>query len=211
VAQVTGGSSVSNEEKQSPYPADDDQNKIDRDPVFYYSREHRLSKASPAVRALNNGKPLRPSLSKTLFATKANTLVFITLVVVIVFSLGARFAGRTRERSVILGGNTLKLAILSVEETKILELLKNAPKSGEVYVGEVDIAVSPVMPKLKGGEAAEPPKIFTHRIVFQPVDPETFYVSLPFEGSDFFVLLRTPDEQKSVRLNVAESKAKQLF
>jgi hypothetical protein len=195
---------MANEEKQNPNPADD----IDRDPVFYYSREHRLSRASAEVRALNEGKPLRPGLSKTLFATRANTLVFITLVIVIVFGLGTRFAGRGKEKNIKLGGNTLSLAVFTVEETRILEIVKNAPKSGEVYIGEVDIAVSPVMPKPKDGEAKEPPAMFTHRVFFHPSDSEAFHVSLPFDGNDFFVILKSPGEQKSMRLNTVEPKGK---
>ena len=175
---------------------------IERDAVFHYSREHRLEKASPDVIAMNDGKMIRPSLSKTLFATRANRLVFVVIVVFFVFALGIRFASRAEDKGMKFGGNILGLTIEKEEEVLILGIVKQAPKSGEIYIGEVDIAVSPVTPKPKEGEEAEIAPTFTHRITFNPLDTETYHLSLPFEGKDFIVMLRGRDEQRSVRLRV---------
>jgi hypothetical protein len=176
-----------------------------RDPVFYYSRERRLEKASPAVRALNDGTPLRPSLSKTLFATRAHVLIFVTIILLCaMFGMASRISGR--DKGLKLGGNTVALVLLREEGTLILGIAKSMPASGEAYTGAVDIAVSPVMPKSKEGEtAAEVPPVFTHRIFFMPVESETYRAVLPFTGNDFLVLLRTDTEQKSVRIKITDS------
>jgi hypothetical protein len=175
----------------------------EKDIVYYYSRERRLSRASPEVQALNDGIPIRSSLSKTLFATKANRLVFFSIVVIIaVSSLASRFS-RTDSgaKGVKLGENTLALTLRPVEGALILGIIKNAPQSGEFYAGFVDIAVSPVQRK---GETAEALPVFNHRISFAPVEAEVFQAVLPFGGTDFLILLRAGDEQKAVRLKAGK-------
>jgi len=122
-------------------------------------------------------------------------MVFIAIVLVFAFGFASRFTGR--EPEVKLGGNTIALTIIREEGISFLEIAKILPKSGEAYVGEVDIAVSPVMPKSKADEAPPP---FLHRVSFRPVDSENFTVSLPFEESDFIVLLRAGSEQKTIRV-----------
>ena len=181
---------------------------FDRDIVFYYSRERRLSNASPMVQAMNDGKTLRPSFSKTLFATKGHKLLFGTIVVFFAVSgLVSRFTGRDwGAQGLILGGNTLALTIIQEEDILLLGLVKSAPKKGEFYTGSVDLAVSPVMPRLAEGEIRGEPQVFSHRIFFNPLEFEVYQIVLPFEGSDFFVVLKAEDEQKSMRLKVGETR-----
>ena len=180
------------------------QEEIQREPVFYYSRERRLSRASPAVRALNDGQTVRPSIRKTLFATKGNILVFLTIVIFTVFGLATRFMGIERPRELSLGRNNLTLSITPVEELRLLEIRKTVPGSGEFYLGEVDIAVSPVITRAQEAEEQEAPQLFAHRIIFNALASETFLIALPFIEDDFFVILRNSDEQKSVRLRVID-------
>ena len=174
-----------------------------RDPVFHYSREHRLSRASSAVQDLYDGKPIRPSLSRTLFATKGNVFIFASIILICaMFGIASRFSGRSAP-GVRLGGNSVALTIVREEGVLILSMVKNAPKSGEFYTGEIDIAVSPVMSKSSEGEVPrEIPDVFVHRIYFHPVDTESFSVSLPFEENNFIVLIKAGDEQKAVRVSV---------
>ena len=171
-----------------------------KDPVFYYSRERRLKRASQRVQALYDGKSIRPSLSKSLFATKGNVLVFISIFLVFAFVMGNRFSGRAREQGIRFGGNNLAVTVFSIEETQFLGIVKTIPASGEFYTGPVDIAVSPVLPRSKEGEEQPLPKIYTHRVVFSSIESETYRLSLPFEGNDFLVLFSTEHEQRSVRL-----------
>ena len=179
------------DEEQTP-----GEDNVEKDPVFYYSREHRLSRASPVVRALNDGKFIKPSLSRRLFANKGNMMVFIAIVLVTVFGLASRFSGKEPEMK--LGGNTIAVTIIREEGILILRMIKNLPKSGEAYMGEVDIAVSPVMSK----QEDEIPPVFFHRVSFRPIDSEAFSISLPFEKNDFIVLLSINGEQKSMRIKV---------
>jgi hypothetical protein len=180
-----------------------------QDTTFHYSRERRLNRASPEVRALNDGKHARPTLRKILFGNRANIMLFISIIVISVFGLAINYFNRdNRETSpgstTRLGENHLSLVILRFEQTLILTIVKDAPESGEVYIGEVDIAVSPVMPRLSEAETEEEITVFSHRIFFGPVDSETFRITIPFEGEDFFVILRADEEQRSVRLRAVE-------
>jgi len=191
-------------EKQFGEPVHIDNN-IPRDTVFYYSRERRLSRASPAVQEINDGVPIKASLSKTLFATRGHKLLFLAILFAfITFGLGSLFSGRGN--SLKLGGNTLALTIIPVEGTLLLGIVKDAPKSGELYTGAVDIAVSPIIPKPKEGEEREVPPVFSHRIFLNPVESETYRLTLPFEGSDFFAILKTDTEYKTLRLRARSSK-----
>jgi len=194
---------MSDTEKKSNEPESDN---FHRETVFHYSREHRLSRASPEVQALNEGTFVRPSFFKTLFATKSHRLLLFAIVFVVAGSgLAHRFTGRERQQDQGLrfGGNTLVMTIVSVEGALLLEMIKSAPQSGELYIGPVEIVVSPA-----GGSVAADsgvaPQVFTHRIFFNPVEIEIFRISLPFEETDFFVILNNNDEQRSLRLRVRE-------
>jgi len=182
------------------------------DTVFHYSRERRLSRASPDVQALNEGKLSRTGLLRTLFASGSNRMIlFVIVFAFAAFGLATRFMdgvdggeGFPRYHGVRLGGNTLALTILPIEEALFLVILKNAPESGEFYTGPVDIAVSPVMPRAAEGEEREIPAVFTHRIFFNLAESEFFQISLPFEETDFFVVLRADEEQRTIRLQASE-------
>ena len=78
----------------------------------------------------------------------------------------------------------------------------SSPVSGEFFIGPVDIAVSPVIPDLGEGEVSP---VFTHRISFNLTESEFYQLSLPFDESDFFVVLSTGTEQRSLRIGVSES------
>ena len=180
------------------------QGNTEKDTVFYYSRERRLSRASPVVQAMNDESYTRPTLRKVIFGNRGNVMLFISIIVVSVFGLGINYINREPSPSTFmrLGGNNLTITIHRIGEALILGVTKNAMESGEVYIGDVEIAVSPTLPVSDEGE--DPP-VFSHRVSFRPVASETFHISLPFEGDDFFAVLRAGDEQRSMRLRVAES------
>jgi len=129
--------------------------------------------------------------------------MFLSVVVISVFGLAISFF--TRETppgsAMTLGRNSLTLVILRVEEVLVLGITKNAPDRGEFYIGDVDIAVSPAMQS----EEEELQQVFTHRVLFRPLASETFYLSLPFEGDDFIVVLMAGDEQRSIRLRAVDA------
>jgi len=174
-------------------PVDDG---IDRDIIYHYSREHRLSHASRTVQDIYDGKSNTTSLSKRLFGTKGNALMLVSILVVFaMLSVTSRL--NARGASVKLGANTLNLSVIREGEALGLIMEKTVPKNGEFYIGAVDISVSPVV--TQSGEGETPP-VFGHRVFFNPTDTETFIISLPFGGSAFFVFLSTDDEQKVVRV-----------
>ena len=173
-----------------------EEGKAEKDLVFYYSREHRLSRAPASVRALNDENYARPTLGKRLFGNKGNVIILISIVMICaMFTFTSRFS--SRGTSVNLGANTLNLTVIHEEEALGLSIKKTLPKSGEFYIGAVDIAVSPFIPQLEEGETLP---VFGHRVYFNPTGTESFFMALPFDGNDFYVFLSTDYEQKVVRV-----------
>ena len=189
-------------DREDPAPLDESNSQ----PVFYYSRERRMERASPMVRALNEGKTVRPGLVKTLFAARGNMFVFAAVIMMIsVAGLAFRFSGRA-QAGIGLGGNTLSVSISREEGILFLDIMKKTPNKGEAYIGPVDIIASPVMPKTTNGEAQEIPPVYSHRMQFTQAYTEMNRISLPFEGEDFLVILITPGEQKQLKLKPVDSK-----
>ena len=163
-----------------------------RDPVFYYSRERRLQRASETVRnSYREEKKKRGILG--LLGSKGNVLIFICIILIIgMASLGNYIT--KRNQGIQLEGNNLSLSLIHEGDELVLGLLKTVPGRGEFYIGEVEILVSPAAAEINESE------VFAHRIFFSPVDSETFILPLPFDGDDFFVILRTSNEQRAIRL-----------
>ena len=187
--------STDKEAEQSP-PAHADDNHTD--PVFYYSREHRLNQASQVVRSMNEEKPARRGILGSLFGSRANISFFFTIILIcLVLVLGSRLSARTP--GIKLGGNTVAMAVQRSDGLPVLVISKKAPDSGVSYVGAVDVAVFPAETESDGAKGSDG---LTHRIFFNPAGSETYRIPLPFGGNDFFVTLRAEDEQKSVRLKL---------
>jgi hypothetical protein len=205
---------MTDKEKQDEnYEAGLSADKIDREIVYYYSREKRLNRASPSVSDLNEVKPKQKGSSSSVFPRRSNLITFVTIIMIFVmFNVISRLSREAP--NVLLGGNRIEAKIFREEGSQVLEIIKSLPKEGEFYTGYVDIIVSPVEKKLKKGEvppeepAVDPPvpKKFLHRINFNAVDTETYRVSLPFEENDFYVIFLNPGEQKSLRVKTRTSK-----
>ena len=181
-------------------------NGINRDIVYYYSREHRLSMSSPIVQNMYEKKTSRPGLSSRFFGSRPNLIFFISIILIcIMFGISMRSAAA---RVMKLGGNSIVMVLLNEEGTQVLSIEKKAPSSGEIYLGPVEIAVLPGQSKLKEDGADIAQAAFIHRIEFNAVDSETFRVPLPFNGDDFFVAMRTNDEQKTMRVKAVGNKRK---
>ena len=180
------------------------------DPVFYYSRERRLSQASERVQSLNEGTFTQRSFLKGLFTNNSHRMfLFVIIFALAAFALASRFMGTSsggsqRHEEMMLAGNLLAITILPVEGMPFLVIAKNAPEHGEFFVGAVDIAVSPVRRRTADGNAED--DVFTQRIFFNLVESETFRISLPFfEEKDFFVMLGSGDEQRTFRIQSVEN------
>jgi len=183
-----------NSEKKSSYY----DNEPERDIVFHYSREHRLSRASQAVRDLDDEKPLKRGIFRALLSTQSNKILFFSIAFICaLFFLVTRF--HRNDGDTKLGENTIMLTINREEGMPVMHIVKNTPKRGEFYSGAVDISVTPV---INEPEKTGDTPIFAHRIYFNPVVSETYTIILPFAEESFFVFLNTDFEQKFMRINV---------
>jgi hypothetical protein len=164
--------------------------------VFYYSREHRLKRASPRVRALYDEGSSNPGLVKNMIGRKSNLFLLVSILMVcVMLALSSRVPG---EKGVNLGGNTVALTIArNAGGALSMSIQKTAPSSGEAYTGAVGIAVSPVISKEDTGKA---PEIYTEKFFFTPAEKEDYRFELPFEGENFLVVLQTEHERKGLRI-----------
>ncbi|GHV71272.1 hypothetical protein AGMMS49928_22340 [Spirochaetia bacterium] len=167
---------------------------FDREVVFHYSREHRLARASPAVRALNEGGSRKVSFIGSLTANRPLSILFFTIVIFMVFGfILTMLSGR--EGAVKIGGNTLTSSAMIYDGSVILALKKTYKSEDGLYTGAVDIAVSPLQTEESGD-----PEIWTHRLFFTLKNGEEFRVAVPFEAPDLFILLQTEKERVSFRV-----------
>jgi hypothetical protein len=164
--------------------------------VFYYSREHRLKRASPAVRALYDDAPGTGRV-KNLIGRKSNLFLLVSIFMVcVMLALSSRSGGS--EKGVELGGNTVALAIDRNDGgTLSVFIQKTASSSGGVYTGEAAIVVSPALSKRDKGKA---PEIYTGKFFFTSAEKDGYRFELPFEGKDFLVVLQAGTERKALRL-----------
>ena len=187
-------------EKKDLIPDVPSRDSMNMDTVFYYSREHRLGRASASVQEFNSGKNIRPSVYKSLFGARGNRFLLLTIILAVSsYGIATRISSRSGEFK--LGGNTLTAEIIREEGILTLSITKNSRKNPGAYCGPVDMAVSPVMKK-----SQEIPPVFTQRIFFSELFSEDFSFVLPFDGANFFIVLRTDEEQKSIKLTALESK-----
>ena len=162
-----------------------------REPKFYYSRERRLERASQMVRDSYEQKKRRGLIG--FFGSKGNVMIFLCIILIIAMAGLGNYINRIND-GLRLGGNIVELTLVREEGNLVLALLKRVPARGEIFFGDVDIMVTPA------GTAPDQSEPFVHRVVFSPVQSETFIIALPFIEDDFFVILRTMDEQRAIRL-----------
>ena len=186
--------SNSEEKDNEIKPGNEDNESSTVELKYYYSREKRLSHASPEVRAMNeNSKPTKKGLLFSLLGSKSNVLLF-GCVIIICFFIFVFSRMHSRNPDFTLGGNVLVLAMLYEDTVPILSIVKRAPEMGEVYLGPVDIVVR------VAGSSEEEDTGFWHRVNFSPMNEQFFLISIPYTGDDFYVSFTAGNEQKSIRL-----------
>jgi hypothetical protein len=178
--------------------------------VFYYSREERLKRASPAVRKLNEPSVFRkPNLFRTLTSTKPLTFLFISIITLCAaLVILSRFMPSGTART--LGGSRVTVTARTGSGVSYITVTKTVLDEG-AYAGAVDIAVSPAAEKTGGAEksaggtansgAAEavPPDSGTAvsgefpiealRVYFTAEPEEAFRFTVPFTGKKLLVLM----------------------
>ncbi|MDR2394521.1 MAG: hypothetical protein LBD93_10270 [Treponema sp.] len=186
------------QDRSNPKP----QKPLDRELVYYYSREHRLARASPAVREMNRDIPkTRPSLFGSLTSNRAYTLLFISIIVCTGFGFifskmsSPQKAPVSPIQRTSLGGNILKVSAQRFSGTTYLQITKTAPDTG-AYTGAVDMALTPVDLLPSEIEYAESPPVIRYRIFFNADAEETYGFSLPFEAPQIVILLQTEQDER---------------
>ena len=175
----------------------DHEDDIETEIVYRYDRERRLDRAPKRIRDFNEDISVKKGFAKSLFSSRGNIFILGSILMICaMFALSSRFL--RKEKEVKLGGNSVVMSISMEENINILDITKKAPRRGNVYMGDVDIAVSPVMSA--STEEQEIP-VFLHRVFFHTDESEVFRIALPFEEKDFIIIIKTLDDIKSVKIN----------
>lgn len=153
--------------------------------VFHYSREHRLNRASDAVRELNEtSPPPKRGLFRTLTSTRPLTLAFLSIVTacaaMILYSLTAGEDSISRLRDL-----EIKISALKSSGRSYLTVVKKI-KGGDPYTGAADFLVAP---------ADETFPAHAERLYFTLEKEEVFRFSVPFGGK--LLILAVLDEDKA--------------
>jgi hypothetical protein len=151
--------------------------------TFYYSRERRLERAPPEVRALNeSGSPKQAGLFRSLTATKSSAFVFLSIIIIcaaiILFSL-LNNNGNTR----ILGTEIAVSAIGGGDKSYIT--LTKTVTGTDPYTGVVTIAVS-----VQGSQ--DP--MFLETLYFSLEKEEVYRFTAPVTGETLLVLAILDDQ-----------------
>ncbi|MDR2313494.1 MAG: hypothetical protein LBE02_03080 [Spirochaetaceae bacterium] len=152
--------------------------------VFYYSREARLEKASPAVQDLNRpSPPFKPNLWKTLTATPPLAFLFVSIITLCVtmIILSRILGGGT---TAVLGDNEITISAVALGGRSYISLEKKA-RTPDAYTGTVDVAVSL--------SAEQDAPVQGLRIYFTLENPELFRFSVPFTGKKILILVEVKE------------------
>jgi hypothetical protein len=168
---------------------------LDRDLVFHYSRERRLERASPAVRALyeNPGGRGGGGLIRALKANPSGKWVFFSILIVAAFMFLYTTLNR-QEKGRILEGNSLEASAITVSGGTLVLLRKKAAGS-DYYTGPVELAFS----VFRSGKNGEIPPIEARQIVFSPEKEEEFQFSLPIRAETFILVIQAGSTVRTLR------------
>ncbi|MDR1177688.1 MAG: hypothetical protein LBK64_02545 [Spirochaetaceae bacterium] len=157
------------------------------DMVFYYSREHRLARASETVRGLNAAAGKKKGFFSVLTTNKSQGFLLISIVVMsaMIMMVSIFLKGDTAE----FGGNRVAFSAFRFQGSSYLALKKTAPKKGGAYTGAVNIAISPA-PDSKDAAVS----VVTRTVFFSLEIEEEFRMMLPFESDEILVLAEVPGE-----------------
>jgi hypothetical protein len=181
-------------DRETPLPVEPD-----RDLVFYYNRERRLERASPEVRAMNEGKPLiKGGVIRSLTSTKPHRILLVTIAIISVFILIFSKLSVSRD-SLTLAGNILRLSAGGGADPFILVAKSAAPGEDYPYAGMVYVGVSPF---IKAAESIDPADIpvFTDQLFFTLAEEEEYRLDLPFRADTYLLLFQAGEQRVSARV-----------
>ena len=173
----------------------------DREPVFYYNRERRLERASPEVRAMNEGKPLiKGGFVRSLTSTKPHLILFVTIVMISIWILVFSNISGSRG-NLAIGGATLRVSAGGGAEPFIV--IKKSVADGEPYTGLVYVGVSPFIKSSGKRDIADIP-VFTEQLFFTLEREEEYRLDLPFSAESYLVLFQAGEQQASTRVKAGD-------
>jgi hypothetical protein len=162
--------------------------------MFYYSRERRLERASPEVRALNeSGPPRKTGLFRTLTATKSSAFVFFSIIIIcaamVLFSF-LNNSGRTR----ILDTEIAVSAVKGGDKSYIT--VQKIVTGTNPYTGAVNIAVSVKKdtPNDSSRENNLPDPMYLETLYFSLEKEEVYRFIAPMTGETLLVLAVLDDQ-----------------
>jgi hypothetical protein len=183
------------------YPLTEKSFPKDEGPLFYYSREQRLAKAPPKVRALYEEAPKKKfGFFRVLTATRPLSMLFasIMLLCALLFIISF-FNNNLSGPRYILSGNRLAVTAVRFQDETIVVMVKTAQDEKDAYTGPVNIAVSPAAPA--GSDPAEYP-VFTRHIFFSLDSPEEYRFSLPLAADKLVMVLQGEGEGDTAQFTV---------
>jgi hypothetical protein len=189
---MTGGGK--NGDRETPHPPEPD-----RELVFYYNRERRLERASPEVRAMNEGIPLaKGGFVRSLTSTKPHKILFLTILVVSVWILIFSSISGSRD-SLKVGGNTLRLSAGGGAEPFIVVKKSLVSGAEAPYIGMVQVGVSPFIKSAGKMNPADIP-VFMDQLFFTLEEEEEFRLTLPFSAESYLLLFQAGEQRVSARV-----------
>jgi hypothetical protein len=172
---------------------------VNQEVVYHYNRERRLARASAAVRELNKpGPAMRGGVVRMLTATRPLTILFLTIVVLVIMTLLMSYRAPSRGGR-ILGGNTIRASAQSAEDAIFITFTKTITTKDNPYTGAVDIAVSKVLSSQERQEGIQAP-ISAQRIFFTLEDEEEYRLAIPFTAGELLILIQGGEQRVTFRI-----------
>jgi hypothetical protein len=136
---------------------------------------------------------------RSLTSTKSNTLLLISILIIMAFIMVFSALYGPRGGALTLGGNTLRVSAgRSGTESFIVINKTIAKKKDAPYTGEVYVAVSPVLRPAEKLNPADIP-VFTERVFFTLEQEEEYRFILPFTADNYLLLFQAGEDRVSAR------------
>jgi hypothetical protein len=184
------------EKTQKPVsPADS----LNQDVVYHYSRERRLERASPAVRALYTEQPRGRGLFQAFRTNPTGVWVFFSILIVAVFMF-VYALGNRKDGGLNLGGNTVTVSALNFPGATYV-LLKKKAAGTDSYTGPVELALSISKNSINvdDDDIDDAAPVETRRIFFSLEPEEDFRLSLPFAAAELLLVIRADETVRWLR------------
>jgi hypothetical protein len=172
---------------------------VNQDIIYHYNRERRLERASAAVREINKpGPAMRGGVIRVLTASKPLTILFLTLVMLVIMILIMSYRAPARGGK-NLGGNTIRAGAETFGDSTFITFTKTITTKDKPYTGAVDIAVSSALSSRERQEGIQAP-ISAQRIFFTLEEAEEYRLAVPFTAEELLILMQGGEERVTFRI-----------